>query len=562
MERIMKGQRALLEEVGQSPFCTGCGACVNLCAYHAVHEDHVITLHECDIEQGRCYAYCPRTPTDRDALRKLLFAAEDITPELGAVRGYYIARAADEAKRAGAQHGGTVTALMTLAMKEGIIESAIVADDGPDLLPRGVTINFPEEIARQGKSRFVVSPNVAEFNALAWAGGRKIGIVATPCQTLALAKMRARPVAAHAARIDQLKLVVGLFCGWALSWEKLRTLVLGKGIDPKHIEGMDILPSQYQMLQVYTKQGTVDIPLDEVDPACVREACHYCPDMTAEFADISVGSTRLPEGWDVARGWNQVIVRTPLGEELLALARTKGILEFRGVPEGNLDRLKKASLSKRKTASENLAVLAEKGAAGLFGKPDSPGQPVVSVYGGEAFFQEVLPSLANAVRDRANMTVVVSNAGGRNMMGFTPNPASGVNAVDDRDPHADMTARCEAVGAKVRIRDPFDLEETRAALSRMMKEDGVKVLVLRQSYALSPEKPEKKEYAVSISETLCLGEKCGCNRLCTRVFHCPALVWDQDRKKPRIEEDICTGCGVCSLVCTTGAIVRRQTASA
>jgi hypothetical protein len=40
----------------------------------------------------------------------------------------------------------------------------------------------------------------------------------------------------------------------------------------------------------------------------------------------------------------------------------------------------------------------------------------------------------------------------------------------------------------------------------------------------------KKEYAISISETLCLGEECGCNRFCTRVFHCPGLVWNKERK--------------------------------
>ncbi|MBN1818647.1 MAG: Coenzyme F420 hydrogenase/dehydrogenase, beta subunit C-terminal domain [Sedimentisphaerales bacterium] len=560
MERTIKGQQALHEEVGQTSLCTGCGACVNLCPYHAVHEDQIVMLHGCDIKEGRCYAYCPRTPTDMDALRKLLFNAEDMTREVGAVKGFYITRAADESKRATAQHGGTVTALMTLAMKEGIIDSAIVADKNPDLLPKGITINFPDEIGEKGKSRFVVSPSVAEFNALAWAGGRKIGIVATPCQALALAKMRAKPVAAHAARIDQLKLVVGLFCGWALSWEKLSELIRSKGMVPKDIEGMDILPSQYQLLQVYTKKGAVNIPLDEVDPACVRDACHYCTDMTAEFADISVGSARLPEGWDVAKGWNQVIVRTSLGERLLALAREKGILEFRNVPEGNLDRLMIASLGKRRKAAVNLAVEAKKSAAGGSGHPDllRTGKPVMSVYEGADFFHSVLPSLVKAVQRRANVTVVVHEACGNGIMECRQHPPSSINAAGSQEPNGDITAACEAAGAKVTIQDPFDLEGIRSTLSRLMKEEGVKVLVLRQSFTISPENNGKKEFTISISETLCMGEECGCNRLCTRVFHCPGLVWDKERKKPRIEDNICTGCGVCSLICTTGAIIRKQ----
>ena len=76
--------------------------------------------------------------------------------------------------------------------------------------------------------------------------------------------------------------------------------------------------------------------------------------MTAEFADISVGSARLPEGWEEARHWNQIIVRTKEGEELLALAKFRGILEFRDIPEGNLDRLKQASMNKKRAAVRSL----------------------------------------------------------------------------------------------------------------------------------------------------------------------------------------------------------------
>ena len=115
--------------------------------------------------------------------------------------------------------------------------------------------------------------------------------------------------------------------------------------------------SKYHSLDVFTKDGgKVTIPLDEVQK-CVRPACHLCSDMTAEFSDISVGSARLPEGWEEARSWNQVIVRTEAGQKLMALAKNKGVLEFREVPEGNLERLKKASLNKKKAGAEKSKTL-------------------------------------------------------------------------------------------------------------------------------------------------------------------------------------------------------------
>ena len=182
---------------------------------------------------------------------------------------------------------------------------------------------------------------------------RKIGAVATPCQALALAKMRSKPYPAKDSGIEKLRLVIGLFCGWALSWKELKAL-LEKRFGQDSILGMDIPPSKHNSMEIHTPAGIVEVPLAEVIPF-VRKSCRYCWDMTAEFSDLSVGSARIPEGWQVARGWNQVIVRTPAGQDLLNRARARGLLEFRDMPDGNLERLKKASLNKKRAALQNLA---------------------------------------------------------------------------------------------------------------------------------------------------------------------------------------------------------------
>jgi coenzyme F420 hydrogenase subunit beta len=352
VEEEHSGQKELQDRVVRAGLCTGCGACVGLCPYQASYEDRLVFLNRCDLKTGRCHAFCPRTPTDLQALRETLFDRADLTPELGAVRGFYLARARDPRVREKAQHGGSVTALIQLALKEGLIGEAVLTEAGEDLLPREVRIDDPEEVTGLAKSRFVVSPVLGLFNRLAVDGPGKISIVATPCQALALGKMRFTTVNRKPGPVDRLKLVIGLFCGWALSWEKLRELLQEKA-GTRPILGMDVPPSRYHSLDVHTAMGTITVSLDEVTP-CVREACWSCFDMTAEFADISVGSARLPEGWEEARHWNQIIARTREGEELLALAKTRRVLEFRDVPEGNLDRLKQASMNKKRAAIRNL----------------------------------------------------------------------------------------------------------------------------------------------------------------------------------------------------------------
>ena len=354
IEECSGGQKELEETVLKAGLCTGCGACINLCPYQATYRDRTVTLHACDLRRGRCYDFCPRTPVDRQALQRNLYKKIHLTPEMGAVEGFFITRAADEAVRNRSQHGGTVTTLVTLALREGIIDAAVLAGAEEGILPQGVTVSDPEAVGRFGKSRFVVSPTVAEFNRAIRTDHERIGVVATPCQALALAKMRAQTLTTAEGGIEKLKLVVGLFCGWALSWREL-TAVLKDKMDLAAVTGMDIPPSRYHTLEVYAHDETIRISLDEITPS-VRESCRSCGDMTAEFSDLSVGSARLPEGWETARGWNQVVVRTELGRDLMELARRRGVLEFRDPPVGNLEKLKAASLSKKRAAERRPSV--------------------------------------------------------------------------------------------------------------------------------------------------------------------------------------------------------------
>jgi coenzyme F420 hydrogenase subunit beta len=340
----------LREHVIDTGLCTHCGACVNLCPYYTFHNDRIVVLDECDKTDGGCLDVCPRLPTDSAALNRLLFDERDMTAEAGAIKNFYITRAADVSIRKNAQHGGTVTALIGLALKERLIDAAVLAGAAEPFLPVGVAVTGAGQPGQLSKSRFVASPNVAMFNDIVKGEAGSIGIVATPCQALALAKMRINRNLRIREHANKVRLVIGLFCGWAFSSSALKELLAGK-VALDSIIGMDIPPSKYHSLDVFTTEGTLSISLDEVQK-CVRPACHYCADMTAEFSDISVGSARLPEGWEEARSWNQVIVRTETGQKLIELARSKGVLDFREVPEGNLEKLKKASLNKRRTGTE------------------------------------------------------------------------------------------------------------------------------------------------------------------------------------------------------------------
>ncbi len=348
----LSSQKSLKKGVLEEELCTGCGACVGLCPYQVIYHDRTVQLHYCDLEDGKCYAFCPRTPTDLNALQELLFDSADLTPEIGAVKSYYFSRAADSRLRESNQHGGTVTALMELALARGFIDSAIVSSRNQEFLQNGTVVNERAALRNNAGSKFTVSPTVAAFNQLVNDKSGKIGVVATPCQALALAKMRLKPVQVESGKIDQLQLVIGLYCGWTLSAEKFTKLLTQNNIALNSVKGMDV-PAGKNILEIYTNNDTQTVPFDDVQ-ACVREACHYCLDSTAEYADIAVGSARFGNDWGEMRRWNQLIVRTAKGKELVELAIKSGALEIREAPAESLQELKKAAMEKKNIALRNI----------------------------------------------------------------------------------------------------------------------------------------------------------------------------------------------------------------
>jgi indolepyruvate ferredoxin oxidoreductase alpha subunit len=185
-------------------------------------------------------------------------------------------------------------------------------------------------------------------------------------------------------------------------------------------------------------------------------------------------------------------------------------------------------------------------------------QPVLAVCGDSTFFHATIPALISGVYNRANFTLLVLDNSATAMTGFQPHPGTGRTATGDPAPVVDIETLCRALGVRVEVTDPFDLKGTTDKLLDLMQDDGgVRVLIVNRECALVRARREKPAYSMHVDAEKCLGENCGCARLCTRVFQCPGLIWDVQKGVAKIDEVICTGCGVCADICPAGAIVRE-----
>ena len=186
------------------------------------------------------------------------------------------------------------------------------------------------------------------------------------------------------------------------------------------------------------------------------------------------------------------------------------------------------------------------GLAPGFGKLGSFGmdQPIIAVCGDSTFYHAAIPALINAVHQNANIIFIALDNNGTAMTGFQSHPGSDVNAMGDASPMVDIAALCGAIGAKVVVGDPFALQETRETLNRLMEgQQGVKVLILKQSCALSPEKKGTKRYLMQVDDTLCRGDACGCNRLCTRIS--VRALWNREKRRSTRSSAPAVCAGIC-----------------
>lgn len=300
-------------------------------------------MDSCPVTESRCSQFCPRMGLDLDLVSSTLFGVVYSAKPLGEMREVIVARSTETAVRERAQYGGTVSTLVRVALESGLINAAVLTKlvDGA---PQGVTISSAEEVLDCCGSSYLVCPVLEAFHRWQPRDNDKVGIVGTPCQTLAVAHMRTCSLSAQ-SNISRVSLVIGLFCTWALSHSFRK--VLAEYAPLSAIRRTDIPPPPASVFQVYTADRCVSIPLDEVRPF-IPDACALCWDMTSEMSDISVGAAEGVEGW------NTVIIRTARGQELVKTAVSKGLLETGDLPKENLDHLTESARLKKRRALQNL----------------------------------------------------------------------------------------------------------------------------------------------------------------------------------------------------------------
>jgi coenzyme F420 hydrogenase subunit beta len=349
----MKTFHNLIQDVQKPGLCHRCGGCVTFCTainYGALELDSEGKPGYADeakcIECGLCHAICPEIDElDEDTKKRLAW-----NPPIGRVIETGIARAADPNVCKRATDGGVVTALLLYLFRSGRIDGAIVTKQAgqfqriPFLAVSEVDVlkaaGFSFDTSHGMKSfsdYYSTYSQIKEFDPVIKKGLQRVAFVGTPCQIKSVRRMQTLNIIPS----ETIKFCLGLFCsGNFVFGEKQQEKIaeIG-GFRFEDVKKINIKED----LIIHLANGEVKtIMLDELE-FMKRFACYFCPDYSAEYADISFGGIGAEEGWTT------VITRTPVGRAIVADAKSRKAIEIN--QQNNYQKLQSQALKKVKAWS-------------------------------------------------------------------------------------------------------------------------------------------------------------------------------------------------------------------
>lgn len=174
-----------------------------------------------------------------------------------------------------------------------------------------------------------------------------------------------------------------------------------------------------------------------------------------------------------------------------------------------------------------------------------PDKTYFAFAGDSTFFASGIMGIVNAVYNQANLIVCVLDNSTTAMTGHQPHPGTGKTVMGQVVDKIDITKVLEGIGvAEVVTVNPVDLKTSIETVRRLADRKGVKAIIFKYPCVALTKKPET---VCHVNQDKCV--KC---QECIREIGCPALV--SSHGDVTIDPALCTGCGLCTQVCSVEAI--------
>ncbi len=169
----------------------------------------------------------------------------------------------------------------------------------------------------------------------------------------------------------------------------------------------------------------------------------------------------------------------------------------------------------------------------------------VAVIGDSTFMHSGMTGLVNIAYNASNSTVIILDNSITGMTGHQQNPTTGYNLKGDPASKINLEELCRAMGiARVRVVDPYNLKECETVIKEELAVSEPSVIISRRPCALLKYVKHNKPLVVE-------EDKCKSCKMCMKIG-CPAI--SMQNGKAKIDNTLCTGCGVCEQLCKFDAL--------
>lgn len=169
----------------------------------------------------------------------------------------------------------------------------------------------------------------------------------------------------------------------------------------------------------------------------------------------------------------------------------------------------------------------------------------VAAIGDSTFLHTGINSLMNMVYNNGSGTVMILDNSTTGMTGHQDHAATGKTLMGDPTYAIDIPGLCQAAGVpNVRVVDAFDIAELEKIIKEETAKDQVSVIITKSPCVLLSK--ERKPLYIAHED------KCKKCSMCMKPG-CPAMTKNEDGTI-RIDDTMCTGCGLCEKLCKFGAI--------
>lgn len=169
----------------------------------------------------------------------------------------------------------------------------------------------------------------------------------------------------------------------------------------------------------------------------------------------------------------------------------------------------------------------------------------VAVIGDSTFLHTGVNSLMNMMYNKATGTVMILDNSTTGMTGHQDHAATGKTLLGEPTYAIDIAGLCRAIGVKNVVEvNAFDIAELERVVKEETAKDEVSVIITKSPCVLL-DKSKKPLYIAHPDKC----KKCG---MCMKPG-CPAMTRNEDGTI-RIDDTMCTGCGLCATLCKFDAI--------